>query len=122
MIALQAALVSALTEGAGLEALTGIHDGAPPRAAFPYAVLETGIATDWSTKTERGREHRLVVTIWDEGDRAARLHALMAAAETAIESLAVPGLVGLSFVRTRVARDPAGPWAGFVDYRARVIG
>ena len=51
-----------------------------------------------------------------------RLHALMAAAERAIEGLAVPGLASLSFMRARVARDPAGPWAGFVDYRARLIG
>jgi len=88
-------------------------------------VIEDGSTSDWSHKNGRGREHRIGITIWDDGERPARLHALMAAAEVAIEGIGAVldghRLVSLIFLRARMVRDPDGPWAGFVQYRARTL-
>jgi|KBSSwiStaDraftv2_1062776.scaffolds.fasta_scaffold26272_3 hypothetical protein len=125
-MAVQAALVAALRDHAPFaEVVTGIYDGAPPRAAWPYAVIGDGTARDWSHVTASGREHRIGITIWDEGNDATRLLTLMGEAETAIEAmnrnLGGHWLVSLAFLRSAVARDVAGPWGGLVQYRARTL-
>jgi hypothetical protein len=124
--AMQAALVAALRAHAPLAgAVSGIFDGPPPRAPFPYVAIGAGASINFGHKSGGGREHRLVVSLWDDGASAARVHALMAEAETAIETLpaAIAGhrLVSLAFMRGRVLRDPGGPWAGIIEYRARTL-
>lgn len=122
----QAALIAALSGDAALgAAVSGVFDGPPARAAYPYVAMGAGATGDWSHKTGRGREHRVAVTVWDDGDGPARLHRLMAAAEDAIEAIA-PDLDGhriasLTFLRSRVLRDPDGPWAGIIEYRVRTL-
>ena len=120
--AVQAAVVAAL---AGVTGLSGVYDGPPPRAHFPYLVISGGGSADWSTKTARGRELRVGLTIWDDGAEAARLHALMAQVEDAVPGIArdLAGwrVAGVVFVRSLVVRDAAGPWAGFVEFRVRVL-
>jgi hypothetical protein len=123
---LQAAVVTAIQAHPALAAtLTGVYDGPPPRAAFPYISVADGLVSDWSTKTETGREVRLVITVWDDGESASRLHDLMGYAEDSVAAL--PGDIGawrvasLVFLRSLVARDVAGPWAGLVEYRLRVL-
>lgn len=122
---LQAAIVAQLRAHPGLQDLTGVYDGPPPRAAFPYAAIAEGLVSDWSTKTEPGREVRFAVTLWDDGEGAARLHALMAEAEAAIaalpRNLGAWRIASLVFTRGLVARDPAGPWAGLVEHRIRLL-
>ena len=120
-IVVQQALVAAL---AALD-VTGVYEGAPPRAGFPYVAIGDPVSSDWSSKSARGREHRLAVTIWDDGRTPARLHGLMAAAEDAIEALPrdLPGhrVASLVFLRARIARDGDGPWGGMIEYRARTM-
>ena len=61
------ALQTALTGALGGEArLTGIYDGPPARAAFPYAVIDAGNESDWSHKNGEGREVLVALTVWDE--------------------------------------------------------
>lgn len=126
MHALQAAAVSALAAHPVLaDALTGIYDGPPPRAVFPYVAINDGIVSDWSTKTGVGREIRLALTVWDDGESATRLSNLMSHIEDAV--LAIPRdlpdwrIASLVFVRSMVVRDPAGPWAGLVEHRVRLL-
>lgn len=123
--ALQAALVAALGARPGLgDVVSGIFDGPPPRAAFPYVAIGGWSTSDWSHKTARGREHRLAISIWDDGERPTRLRGLMTEAEIAIEGIdAVDGadLASLVFLRSRVIRDAAGPWVGIIEYRARLL-
>jgi len=123
--ALQAALVAAINARPGLgDVVSGVFDGPPARAPFPYVAIGGWVTSDWSHKTGRGREHRLTVSIWDDGQSPARLHALMAEAETAIEGIdavAAAELASLVFLRSRLMRDPAGPWAGIIEYRARLL-
>lgn len=123
---LQGAAVSALEAHPVLSAeLTGIYDGPPPRAIFPYISVADGLATDWSTKTAQGREIRLAMTVWDDGEQASRLHSLMGHAEDAIAAIPrdLPGwrIASLVFLRQVVLRDPVGPWAGLVEHRIRML-
>lgn len=124
--AVQIAAVAALEAHPVLaQTLAGVFDGPPPRAGFPYIAVANGLSTDWSTKTATGREIRLALTIWDDGEEASRLHNLMGHAEEAIAAMArdLPGwrVASNVFLRSLVARDPAGPWAGLVEHRIRIL-
>ena len=124
-IDLQEAVVAHLSAHPALAELTGIYDGPPPRALFPYAAIGDGLVTDWSTKTEAGREIRFALTLWDDGETPSRLHRLVAGAEAAMSTLsrqlAQGRIVSLILVRTLITRDPAGPWAGLVEHRIRIL-
>lgn len=105
--------------------VSGIFDGPPPRADFPYIALATGASLDWSHKGRVGRELSLALTVHDDGETAARLHRLMALVEEALE----PGLddpagwqiVTFDFRRTRILRSAISPWSGLIEYRAKVL-
>lgn len=122
--AVQAALVAALRVGLG-DRVTGVFDGPPAGAVLPYAAIGETVTSGWGAKGLDGREHRIAVILWDEGGRPARLHALMAVAETAIEGMAAElaghRIVGLLFLRARLVRDAGKPWAGLVEYRVRTV-
>jgi uncharacterized protein DUF3168 len=116
---LQAAIAGALS---AVTDLTGVFDGPPARAAYPYAAIDAGNETDWSHKSGDGREVLVGVTIWD--DQPVRLHALADAVEAALAALgALAGwdLVTMRIIRRKVVRDVAGPWAAVLDFRARML-
>lgn len=119
--AVQVALLAALGAVDGL----ALFDGPPARAAFPYAAVGEAVSGDWSVKDRRGREVRTAIAIWDDGQSAARLHVLMAAAEDAIEAMArdLAGwrVASLVLLRARIRREADGPWAGTIEYRVRVL-
>lgn len=117
--ALQEAVAGAL---AGQADLTGVYDGPPARAAFPYVVLDGGTEADWSHKSGGGREVLLAVTLWDE--QPARMHGLVDGIEAAIGAIGAVAdwqLVSIAFLRRRIVRDVAGPWAAAMDFRARLL-
>lgn len=124
--AVQAAAVAALEAHPALSSeLAGIYDGPPPRAVFPYVSIGDGLVSDWSTKSEAGREIRLALTVWDDGEEATRLHKLMGHVEDAIAAMPrdLSGwrVASNVFLRSLVVRNPAGPWAGLVEFRVRVL-
>ena len=117
--ALQTAVAAALS---GVSELTGVFDGPPARAAYPYAAIDATTESDWSHKSGAGREVMVGITVWD--DQPVRLHSLADAVEAQIEAL--PGIAGwqlvtLRLTRRRVLRDVAGPWAAAIDFRARML-
>ena len=123
--ALQAALAATLS---GDARLTGVYDGPPARAGFPYAVIDAGSESDWSHKSGDGREVLLALTVWDE--QPARLAVLADAVEALVlgsgGAAAVGGvagwqLVSMRMIRRRTVRDVAGPWATAIDFRARML-
>jgi hypothetical protein len=123
---LQSALVTAVeTHPVLADELTGVFDGPPPRAAFPYVSINDGLSADWSTKTATGREIRIGLTAWDDGESATRLHQLIGHVEDAVAALPrdLPGwrIASIVFLRSFVARNTAGAWAGVVDYRIRML-
>lgn len=117
--ALQTAIATALNS---LEELTGVFDGPPARASYPYAALDAATESDWSHKSGEGREVMVGLTIWD--DQPVRLHGLADSVEASVQALpAVAGwqLVTMRLMRRRVLRDVAGPWAAAIDFRARML-
>lgn len=117
--ALQSAIAAILS---GIAELTGVFDGPPARAAYPYVALDATTTSDWSHKSGEGREVLVAITLWD--DQPARLHGLADQIESMLAGLAsVDGwqLVTMRLVRRRVVRDVAGPWAAAVDFRARML-
>jgi hypothetical protein len=117
--ALQSAIAAAL---AGNADLTGVFDGPPARAAYPYVALDATTESDWSHKSGTGREVMVAITVWD--DQPVRLHGLADEVDAALGDLnALDGwqLVTMRLIRRRVVRDVAGPWAAAIDYRARML-
>ena len=117
--ALQTAIAAALGR---IEGLSGVFDGPPARATYPYVALDATSESDWSHKSGNGREVLVAITVWD--DQPVRLHALSDAVEAGLQDLGPVEawqLVTMRLVRRRVVRDVAGPWAAAVDYRARML-
>lgn len=116
---LQAALAAALAAEARL---TGIYDGPPAQAAFPYAVIDAGTEADWGHKSGEGREVMVALTLWD--DQPARLAELADSAEGLAAAIGDVGgwqLVSMRLFRRRTIRNVAGPWAAAIDFRARLL-
>ena len=116
---LQSAIAAAL---AAIEELTGVYDGPPARAAYPYVALDATTEADWSHKNGEGREVLIAITLWD--DQPVRLHALADEIETNMQELSPSPawqLVTMRMIRRRVLRDVAGPWAAAIDFRARML-
>jgi hypothetical protein len=123
---LQAAAIAALQAHPALSAtLSGVFDIPPPRTIFPYISVADGLSTDWSTKTQIGRDVRLALTLWDDGEEPTRLQQLAGHAEDAVAALPrdLPGwrIASCVFLRQLVSRDPAGPMAALVEYRVRML-
>ena len=117
--ALQAGIAAALNT---VTDLTGVFDGPPARASYPYAVIDAATESDWSHKSADGREVMVAITVWD--DQPVRLHQLADAVEGGVARLAaIDGwqLVTMRLMRRRVVRDVAGPWAAAIDFRARML-
>jgi hypothetical protein len=117
--AIQAAVAASLD---AVAELGGVFDGPPARAAYPYATIDAATETDWSHKSGAGREVLIGLTVWD--DQPVRLRALADAAEALVSNVsAVEGwqLVTMRFLRRRVVRDVAGPWAAAIEFRARML-
>lgn len=117
--ALQTAVATALN---GIDVLTGVFDGPPARASYPYAAIDATTETDWGHKNGNGREVMVAITLWD--DQPVRLHDLADAIEASLGQLPdVAGwqLVTMRLMRRRVLRDVAGPWAAAIDFRARML-
>jgi hypothetical protein len=124
--ALRAAIHDALNADAALNALLGgqkVYDEPPRAAAFPYVTLgETRIA-DYSTGTEAGEEHQLVLHAWSRqgGHREAHLiaGALLQALDEAPLTLADHHLVNFRFSVADVRREADGrTYHALVRFRA----
>ena len=68
--ALQAAIHSRLVGDTSVTALLGgpkVHDRTPPDEAFPYVTFGAAASQDWSTGTERGDDHLIILNVWSRG-------------------------------------------------------
>ena len=118
---LQAMLVARLR---GVLNGASVFEAPPVRAARPCVVVDMPVLSDWGTKDAAGREGRVVVQLFDDGEVPERLRTLAAVAEGAVLSapaaLAGWRIVSLVFVRSRVVRDGKG-WVGSVEFRVRML-
>ena len=124
-LALQKAVFAALVAGSGVGALIGdrIFDAAPRNATFPYATFGDARVTDWSTGTEDGAEHRLVLHLWSrergKTEAWAAIEAIRATLHNAALDLDGHALANLRFEAADVGRDPDGiTWHGIARFRA----
>ncbi len=119
-VVLQAAIVARLN--AVLD--VSVFDAPPVRGGLPYAVVDEPVLSDWSTKTWVGREGRVLLTLFDEGERPVRVRSLLAVAEEGLEAVA-PDLgegwrvVRVALVRSRVLRV-GDRWRGTSEFLVRM--
>jgi hypothetical protein len=124
LLAVQRAAVAVIEAHPGLASgLSGVFDGPAPRTPYPYVSVAGGLSSDWSTKTALGREVRLALTVWDDGEEPTRLQALVGQVEEEDVARDLPGwrIASNIFLRSVIARDAAGPWAGLVEQRIRLL-
>ena len=118
---LQAMLVTRLR---GVLTGASVFEAPPVRSARPCVVVDMPVLSDWGTKDAAGREGRVVVQLFDDGEVPERLRTLAAVAEAAVLSapavLAGWQIVSLVFMRSRVVRDGKG-WVGSVEFRVRML-
>jgi hypothetical protein len=121
---MQAAAIAALD---GVAELGAAYRGPPVQAVHPYAIVEAGQETDWGHKSGPGREVRLSVTLYDLGERPARLQRMLGAAEEALAGVEAGAegwrIVTLQLLRSRIVppRNAGGTWIGLLDYRVRML-
>jgi hypothetical protein len=111
--ALLQAIHQTLSDDAALTAIVGadgIRDRLLPRAKLPCVVFGELETRDFSTASEAGEEHLLVLEIWSDGEGrrqaqeiAGLVHALLHDAALALEGAV---LVNLLQVGTRTRREP----------------
>ncbi len=113
-LALQKAVYAALVADDGVGALIGdrIYDGAPRDAVFPYLTIGRMTATDWSTGSEDGAEHRLTLDIWSRAHGKSECHAIAEAIRAVLHDAALAldghGLINLRCETGDTMRDPDG--------------
>ena len=124
-LSLQKAVYAALVADAGVGALIGdrVFDAAPRNAAFPYATFGDARAADWSTGTEAGAEHRLVLHVWSRERGKAECWATLEAIRNVLHDAALDldghALVNLRLEATDVGQDRDGiTWHGVARLRA----
>ena len=123
-LAVQNALIAALQADALLtDAVSGIYDSVPVDAALPYVTLGGDIVSDASSKTGSGREHRVMISVWDDVPGVARVKALLARVEAVVPGIAGERdghqIISALFLRSFVTRNPDGATQGVAEFRIR---
>lgn len=124
---MSASLAVQIALRAALEGIAPVFDAVPVSSPAPYLTIGPDGMTDWSTKTSRGREHRVAIGVWDDASGRGRVKTLLGQIETAV--LALSGeqagwrIAHVLFVRSFVERDPSpdsGGWShGVAEFRVR---
>lgn len=123
---LQKAVHGALVGDAALVALLGgarVHDAVPRNAIFPYVTIAAIATNDWSTGTEPGSEHTLMLRAWSKAGGEREVHLVLDAIRGLLHeaSLALAGhrLVNLRCETSEATRGEDGEtWRGTARFRA----
>lgn len=87
-----------------------IYAQAPRKSAFPYVTLAVALSRDWSTGTDDGEDHRLILTAWAAIDRRGQLTAILDRLSILMqrENLTLPNhhLVNLHHQSSEIRADP----------------
>jgi hypothetical protein len=125
-ISLRAALIAWLQVDAGLAgALNAITEEAPSRASLPWLAIAASASTDWSCKTQAGREVRLALELHCRGDTPDAAGDLVAAIEARIAALpraqAGFSVITAQFLRARAEQRGESRRAVLLEYRFRLL-
>lgn len=111
-ISLQTAIYNVLSSDADLLALLGgtyIFDDVPNKQKPPYIVFAEAVHSDWSTGTEPGTEHTLVLNVWSDAEGRKQVLEFCAAIDVALEALPETSngfaIVNFTHEFTEVSRD-----------------
>ena len=123
---LQKAAYQALKADAALTSLLGenwLYDDVPQNADFPYVVIGQMRVNDWSTGTERGSEHMLMLHIWSRYCGKREVYEIGDAIRTALDDAALTlddnRLINLTHQYSDLKRDEDGEsWHGVMRFRA----
>lgn len=123
---LRAALIGWLrADPALMSALNQVAEEAPRRATAPWLGLVASASTDWSTKTERGREVRIALELHLRGDEPTESAALMQAVEARIEEFPREQeafqIASSTFLRARAEQRTGNTRAVLIEYRFRLL-
>lgn len=110
--ALRQAIVARLGADAALGALMPgqpVFDEVPRGREPPYVSIGEGTLKDWSTSSDRGHEHLLVLTVWSKEGGVRQVFAIADAMVASLEAMpkAIEGhrLVNLAASATEVRRE-----------------
>jgi hypothetical protein len=126
-LALQSAVVAALTANPDLTAATGgtprVFDDVPPKTPYPYLSLGQTIERDWATSSDDGREHTLTLHVWSRTPGRREVHniAALVRATLHLTALALDGhrLINLRHEFTDARREPDNEtYRALVRFRA----
>lgn len=126
--AFRAALLAWLQADPALSgSLNAVVEEAPSRTALPWLALTASATTDWSTKTEAGRDIRVALELNYRGDHPLSEAALIAAIERRVESLPADQsaagfrIASLMFLKGRAEQRGEARRALVLEYRVRVM-
>jgi hypothetical protein len=126
-LALQSAIVTALTANPDLTAATGnaprIFDDVPPATPYPYCTIGQTTERDWSTGTEDGREHTITLHVWSRAPGRRQVHEIAALLRATLHLAALPltghRLINLRHEFSEAHREPDGEtYRALVRFRA----
>jgi hypothetical protein len=123
---LQKSVYAALAENAPLAAVLGaerIYDAPPQAAAFPFVVIDQMQIRDWSTATEDGAEHVLMLHVWSRNEGKSEIYEIADATRAALDGAALSlddhRLINLAHQYSDLRRDEDGKtYHGIVRFRA----
>ncbi len=125
-VLLRAALIAWLAADATLAGLlNSVTEEVPSRTALPWLAIATSASTDWSCKSNAGREVRVALELHCRGDAPDTAASLVSAIEQSVAALpsAQPtyDIVTTQFIRARAEQRPANTRAILLEYRFRLL-
>lgn len=125
-IPLRATLIAWLAADPALMAeLNAIAEEAPSRTSLPWLAITASASSDWSCKTNAGREVRIAVELHCRGDQPDTGASLVSAIERRIEALprvqAGFAVVTIQFLRARAEQRGESTRAILLEYRFRLL-
>ena len=120
--ALQAAIHGRLVGDTAVTTLLGsqkVHDRTPPEEAFPYVTFGPAASQDWSTNTERGDDHLIILNIWSRSQGKKQVLDIAGAVVASLETATLTP-AGHRLVLLRLTGMDANYDTGLRGYRARL--
>ena len=118
--ALQAAIHARLISDVSVTTLLGgakVHDRTPPEEVFPYVTFGPAASQDWSTGTERGDDHLIILNIWSRQQGKKQVLDIAGAVISSLETAALAP-AGHRVVLLRLIGLDANYDSGLRGYRA----
>jgi hypothetical protein len=120
------ALLRTLRADTALLALLGaprVYDRAPREAVAPFVVVDSVTTSDWSTATEPGSEHRVVLDVWTRGGGRRPAGEIADAVRRALTLRPLAGVRGHRIVsvthrETALTVEPGDVWRARLVVRA----